>query len=228
MKIVKSCVLCAVFAATSLLFGGCSPQPTLKEAIYIDKPCDRATDRASALWLTTRWIAVEIDGVIYYATPDGEALLGNLLSLRDLNLSAVELRKNRTISMGTPSSLSGTSLNSASGTAHAHEIKFNRNWTDITASLGFDPTAPLSWVNSPTMTNTSSAIEIIYARQSVSTGTNAGILISIDGQTRLHTSHIADVYGVSLMAVIPKGSSYFVSMNSAIAVSARAVYKMSL
>jgi hypothetical protein len=54
----------------------------VKEAVYVEKPCERASDYAPAVWLNVRWIAVVIDGATYVATPDGEILLGNLLKLK--------------------------------------------------------------------------------------------------------------------------------------------------
>lgn len=82
---VTSCFLSArklVVAVVSLAFFGCAQSQIIKEAVYIDKPCDRADDYAPAQWLNVRWIAVTIGGVNYAATPDGETLLGNLLRIK--------------------------------------------------------------------------------------------------------------------------------------------------
>jgi hypothetical protein len=126
----KSCVLSALFLAIALV--GCATPQVIKEAVYIDKPCDRASDYAPVVWHPVRWISVIINGAGYVATPDGEALLGNLLRLReskpsdDLNLSDADPigASDRTLSMGPPSDITGSSTSAASGTTHAHKIKF--------------------------------------------------------------------------------------------------------
>ena len=61
----------------------CAKPEVIKEAIYIDKPCDRATDYVAPKWISVRWIAIAIGGVDYAATPDIAALLGNLTRLKD-------------------------------------------------------------------------------------------------------------------------------------------------
>ena len=61
----------------------CARPEVIKEAIYIDKPFDRATDYAAPKWISVRWIAVAIEGIDYAATPDISALLGNLTRLKD-------------------------------------------------------------------------------------------------------------------------------------------------
>ncbi|MDR3347340.1 MAG: hypothetical protein LBN32_01865 [Helicobacteraceae bacterium] len=63
------------------VFSGCAKFPAIEKVIYLDKPCDRASDYTQIEWLKVRWISVVIDGVGYVATPDGEALLGNLYQL---------------------------------------------------------------------------------------------------------------------------------------------------
>ena len=75
---MRGCILCGVFLA----FLGCAQPQTIKEVVYLDKPCDRASDHANVTWIPARWIAITIDAIGYVATPDGEALLGNLLNLR--------------------------------------------------------------------------------------------------------------------------------------------------
>jgi hypothetical protein len=54
----------------------------VREAVYIDRPCAKATDSDRPVWQNVRWSLITSGGVTYYATPDGEALLGNLLRLK--------------------------------------------------------------------------------------------------------------------------------------------------
>jgi hypothetical protein len=127
---MRSSVLSALFLAIALFFSGCAKPQIIKEAVYLDKPCDRAGDYAHANWLPVRWIAISIDGVGYVATPDGEALLGNLLRLRerkpnaDLNVSDnVKIGpRNPSLALGTPSTISNATTNSVSGTTHTHAL----------------------------------------------------------------------------------------------------------
>jgi hypothetical protein len=100
--------LSAFFCA--LILCGCTAKPqVIKEVVYIDKPCDRAKDAAPSVWLPIRWIAVTIDSVGYTATPDGEALLGNLLRLK-------ESKNNADLNM------SSTEQKPTSGTTHTHKL----------------------------------------------------------------------------------------------------------
>jgi hypothetical protein len=72
-------LLSIALIALILSLGDCSQKrQALKEAFYIDKPCERAADRAPLKRLPVRWIAVKINGSDYVATPDGLILLGNL------------------------------------------------------------------------------------------------------------------------------------------------------
>jgi hypothetical protein len=80
---LKLALLVLAIVPLAAVLAGCASKPlTIKEAVYIDKPCDRAVDFAPAQWLPIRWINIVIDGVDYVATPDGLILLGNLERLK--------------------------------------------------------------------------------------------------------------------------------------------------
>lgn len=62
-------------------FSGCASKNQSIETIYIEKECKRAEDVAPAKWLPVKWVEIEIEGVIFIATPDTQILLGNLIKL---------------------------------------------------------------------------------------------------------------------------------------------------
>jgi hypothetical protein len=73
----------AIATAIAIGLNGCVPSTQIvKEAVYIDRPCDQARDFAPVVWIPARWIAVKINGIEHVATPDGAVLLGALLRLK--------------------------------------------------------------------------------------------------------------------------------------------------
>jgi hypothetical protein len=60
---------------------GCAAPRIVKEVVYIDAPCERAADYAPIEWISVRWVSIEANGTIFAATPDIQALIGNLQRL---------------------------------------------------------------------------------------------------------------------------------------------------